>query len=532
MSQLTPFAGTAIAATELGLLAGADRVEGCLLGNGERSGNVDLVAVALNMYTQGVPCGLDFSDLPATAALVSALTALPVHPRHPYAGELIFTAFSGQHQDGIKKGLEARARRGDSDARWAVPYLPLDPADVGRTYEAVIRVNSQSGKGGIAYVVARALGLDLPRAVQQDFYRVVQERAESTGAELSPGAIVAAFRETYHFPGCGLQPWMSLVDLAVSEYAQPVNGAPAVGFTCVVSVNGSTYTLQGEGVDLPSAFVETLHQRLGVNYCLVEAHTAAAANEGTPAHASFVLLSEREEERSPSLTTWGVSVDTDAPRSAVLAVISAVNRALCGGLGAAPAAGIASWKDVLRVLEVDYEMSLPGAMHDTLARFCADKDTSSSAQNAACFVAHYCSGPTAGKAPGTRRGIQLCSFTINAAQGGLRLEATVELRGAQVLLCSKGRDALSCLLAALGDHFATSLRLCMVELSPPTARACSEGTDRAYVAFVRISSHANERGAWGIGADADITSSMLKAALVAAVNCGSGVDVAPGGIEL
>lgn len=536
-SLLILCAGTAIAATELGLLAGADRVEGCLLGNGERSGNVDLVALALNMYTQGVPCGLDFSDLPGTSALVRELTALPVHPRHPYAGELIFTAFSGQHQDGIKKGLEARAKRGGS--RWDVPYLPLDPTDVGRTYDAVIRVNSQSGKGGIAYVVRNALGIDLPRVVQQDFYRVVQERADNSGEELSPGEVVAAFRETYRFPGYGPQPWMSLVDLAVLEHEQASDNGPSMGFTCVVCVDGSSRTLHGEGMDLASAFVEALHQWLGVSYCLVESHTSATANDSAATRVSFALLSGRKEERSTPPTTCGIGVDPDPSRSTVLAVISAVNRALGAGrpVAATADAVTASWKDVLRILEDDYAVPFPHAMHNMLVRFCAAGGSPShlsSAQAAAQFVAHYCYRPPVGKGLPVSRATRLCSFTIVTSQGGIQLEATIQLHDVQVQLCSTGTDAPRALLVGLGDRFATSLRLsgCEVALSSSPIRAYSEGDSGGYVSFVRVASHGNLVEAWGIGVDADVTSSMLQATLVAAVNCGLGMDTTTDSIEL
>jgi hypothetical protein len=173
--------GTAVAAAELAVMAGADRVEGCLFGNGERTGNVDLVTLAMNLYTQGVHPGLDFSDIDAVRQLVEECNQLPVHPRHPYAGDLVFTAFSGSHQDAIKKGF-ARQQAGDF---WEVPYLPIDPADLGRNYDAVIRVNSQSGKGGMAYLLEQEYGLQLPRRLQIEFSRVVQRVADTSGGEIT-----------------------------------------------------------------------------------------------------------------------------------------------------------------------------------------------------------------------------------------------------------------------------------------------------------------------------------------------------------
>jgi 2-isopropylmalate synthase len=195
--------GTAVAAAELAVMAGADRVEGCLFGSGERTGNVDLVTLALNLYSQGVDPGLDFSDIDGVRAVAEHCTQLPVHPRHPYAGDLVYTSFSGSHQDAIKKGFAARDAQDVGDAIWEMPYLPIDPADVGRNYDAVIRVNGQSGKGGIAYLLGTAYGLDLPRRLQIEFARVVQERADTTGGELTARDLFALFDSTYRVVGPG-----------------------------------------------------------------------------------------------------------------------------------------------------------------------------------------------------------------------------------------------------------------------------------------------------------------------------------------
>ena len=187
--------GTAVAATELALMAGGERVEGCLFGNGERTGNVDIVTLALNLFTQGVDPGLDLSDIDRVREIAAECTELPIHPRHPYAGELVYTAFSGSHQDAIKKGFEAIERTDGS--LWEVPYLPIDPADVGRTYEAVIRVNSQSGKGGVAYVLKTDYSLDLPRALQVEFSQVIQAITDARGGELDSSTLRTAFDAEY-----------------------------------------------------------------------------------------------------------------------------------------------------------------------------------------------------------------------------------------------------------------------------------------------------------------------------------------------
>ncbi|CAM2140295.1 2-isopropylmalate synthase [Pararobbsia alpina] len=185
--------GTAVAAAEMAILAGADRIEGCLFGNGERTGNVDIVTLAMNLYTQGISPGLDFSDIDAVRRTVERCNKLPVHPRHPYAGDLVYTAFSGSHQDAIRKGFAAQK----ADEIWEVPYLPIDPADVGRSYDAVIRVNSQSGKGGTTYLLERGIGATPPRRMQIEFSRIVQERADETGIEVTPQGICDLFRQTY-----------------------------------------------------------------------------------------------------------------------------------------------------------------------------------------------------------------------------------------------------------------------------------------------------------------------------------------------
>ncbi|GMG20307.1 unnamed protein product, partial [Ambrosiozyma monospora] len=192
--------GCGVAATELGLLAGADRVEGCLFGNGERTGNVDLITVALNMYTDGVSPELDLSDIESIIDVVEKGNKIPIHPRAPYGGSLVVSAFSGSHQDAIKKGFALQAKK--DDPRWRIPYLPLDPQDIGRNYEAVIRVNSQSGKGGAAWVVQRTLGLDLPRAMQVDFSRVVQGTADGLGRELKSEEIIALLQSNYNIDNC------------------------------------------------------------------------------------------------------------------------------------------------------------------------------------------------------------------------------------------------------------------------------------------------------------------------------------------
>ncbi|GAB0117177.1 2-isopropylmalate synthase [Acidisoma sp. 7E03] len=309
--------GTGIAAAELGLMAGADRVEGCLFGNGERTGNVDIVTMALNLYTQGVDPKLDFSDIRRVVSTVTYCNQIDVHPRHPYAGELVFTAFSGSHQDAIKKGFAARKTQNDDI--WEVPYLPIDPQDIGCSYEAVIRVNSQSGKGGVAWVLEQDQGLRLPRRLQIAFSRVVQEIADRTGRETTTANIVQAFRETYGLDGSGR---VSLVDYAVS--GNDKSGGPR-RFTGRIEVDGETRAIAGEGNGPLSSFVDALNKALGISIDIVnyDEH-AIGGGSGTQAVAYV------ECAVPGGKSVFGVGIDVDSGEAAMRAVLSAANNAMAG----------------------------------------------------------------------------------------------------------------------------------------------------------------------------------------------------------
>ncbi len=302
--------GTGVAATELGLMAGADRVEGCLFGNGERTGNCDLVTVALNMYTQGLNPGLDFSDIDEVIKTVEYCNQLPVHPRHPYAGELVFTAFSGSHQDAIKKGFAAQESRNDDF--WEVPYLPIDPADLGRSYEAVIRVNSQSGKGGFAWVLEQDQGLKLPKKMQAHFSRRVQELADETGRELYADDIWAVFQKTY----CLNTPQhFQLVDY---EETRAANGERI--FAGKVVIDGQEQSVSGRGNGLISSVVSTIRDSFGVSL-EIEDYTEHAMGQGTGVKAAAYV----ECKSSDGKTVWGVGIDEDVATASVRAVLSAAN---------------------------------------------------------------------------------------------------------------------------------------------------------------------------------------------------------------
>ncbi|PZO88155.1 MAG: 2-isopropylmalate synthase [Sphingomonas sanxanigenens] len=305
--------GTGVAATELGLLAGADRVEGCLFGNGERTGNVDLVTVALNMYTQGVNPGLDFSDIDEVIRTVEYCNALPVHPRHPYAGDLVFTAFSGSHQDAIKKGFAAQEAR--NDQIWEVPYLPIDPADLGRSYEAVIRVNSQSGKGGVAWVLEQDKGLKLPKRMQADFSRHVQALADETSRELTAEDISALFERVY-LEGDAAR--FTLVDYQESH-------APGAGgnrlFVGKIISDGAERSVSGRGNGLISSVLGALSDAYGIDLDVSD-YSEHAIGHGAGAQAAAYVECRTREGR----TVFGAGVDTDVATASVRAVLSAANR--------------------------------------------------------------------------------------------------------------------------------------------------------------------------------------------------------------
>jgi 2-isopropylmalate synthase len=301
--------GTGVAAAELGLMAGADRVEGCLFGNGERTGNCDLVTVGLNLYTQGIAPGLDFSDMEEIVQTVTYCNQLPVHPRHPYAGELVFTAFSGSHQDAIKKGFAAQAQR--NDELWDVPYLPIDPADIGCSYEAVIRVNSQSGKGGVAWVLQQDKGLKLPKRMQGDFSKVVQALADRTSRELHANDIWEAFAQ--HYCLTGAQPY-DLVDYFES--------GPAGNrlFTGKLSHNGEERCISGRGNGLISSVLAALREELGIGLDVVDYSEHAIGTGGDVRAAAYV-----ECRTDDGATLFGVGLDEDVATASVKAVLSVAN---------------------------------------------------------------------------------------------------------------------------------------------------------------------------------------------------------------
>ncbi|MGD0723649.1 MAG: 2-isopropylmalate synthase [Roseiarcus sp.] len=303
--------GTAVAAAELALMAGADRVEGTLFGNGERTGNVDIVTMALNMFTQGIDPELDLHDVDAIKQVAEFCTQLPVHQRHPYVGELVYTAFSGSHQDAIKKGFEAQEKR--NEPLFQVPYLPIDPKDVGRDYEAVIRINSQSGKGGLAYVLRADHGLDLPRSLQVAFSKIAQARMDRDGKELSSADVWDLFQRSY-----------LLTDAPMTLASQQMipTGREERELTAVLKrADGSTLTVEGAGNGPIDAFVDALKRAFGIEFSFIDYHEHAV---GRGAHATAACYVELAD--SAGAPVHGVGMDPSIVMASLKAVLSAVLR--------------------------------------------------------------------------------------------------------------------------------------------------------------------------------------------------------------
>ncbi|MBV9381823.1 MAG: 2-isopropylmalate synthase [Streptosporangiaceae bacterium] len=311
--------GTAVADAELAVLAGADRIEGCLFGNGERTGNVCLVTLGLNLFSQGIDPMIDFSDIDEIRRTVEYCNQLPVHPRHPYAGDLVYTAFSGSHQDAIKKGFEALetevAQAGVPFAEypWSVPYLPIDPHDVGRSYEAVIRVNSQSGKGGVAYVMKAEHSLDLPRRLQIEFSKVIQARTDAEGGEVTPAQMWDAFAAEYLAPGP-----VALLDHQSSSVVESKHALSAE-----IRLGDGAQVVEGTGNGPISAFCDALAS-IGIAARVLD-YAEHALTAGSDAQAAAYVECE-----IGGTVWWGVGIDTNTVSASLRAVLSAVNRARRG----------------------------------------------------------------------------------------------------------------------------------------------------------------------------------------------------------
>ncbi|MFD8566326.1 2-isopropylmalate synthase [Streptomyces sp. NPDC057694] len=313
--------GTAVAAAELGVMAGGDRVEGCLFGQGERTGNVDLVTLGMNLFSQGVDPQIDFSDIDEIRRTWEYCNQMEVHPRHPYVGDLVYTSFSGSHQDAIKKGFDAMEADAKAkgvtvdDIEWAVPYLPIDPKDVGRSYEAVIRVNSQSGKGGIAYVLKNDHKLDLPRRMQVEFSRVIQAKTDAEGGEVTPKDIWSVFQDEY-LPNPA-NPW-GRIQVRAGQTTTDTDGVDTL--TVEAEVDGTEQVLVGTGNGPISAFFDAL-QAVGIDARLLDYQEHTMSEGASAVAASYIEVAIDDK------VLWGIGIDANTTRASLKAVVSAVNRA-------------------------------------------------------------------------------------------------------------------------------------------------------------------------------------------------------------
>ena len=303
--------GTAVAAAELGLMAGADRIEGTLFGNGERTGNVDIVTLGLNLFTQGIDPQLDFSDINKTMREVEYCNQLPVHPRHPYAGDLVFTAFSGSHQDAIKKGFDEM--RNSNDSKWRVPYLPIDPEDVGRTYEAVIRINSQSGKGGISYILEQDYGVTLPRRMQIDFSQVIQKQADETGKELNSKEIWESF-ENYYLRNNTKKISYNSHEIQSSKEKDVIKLS--------LIENKKEIQIEGTGNGPIDAFINALNDHLSSDFKVSDYHQHSISSGSDASAAAYIEIQNKNS------SDWGAGIDQNTTVASYKAILNCINKIL------------------------------------------------------------------------------------------------------------------------------------------------------------------------------------------------------------
>jgi len=507
-----------------------------LFGNGERTGNVDIVALALNLYTQGIHPHLDFSDIQSIIDIVTQCNNLPVHPRHPYVGELVFTAFSGAHQDAIKKGFEAQAQRharnlANGEAQmWDMPYLPLDPADLGKSYEAVIRVNSQSGKGGIAYLVKQHLNLDLPRKMQIAFYQVIQAIADREAREIMVEDITATFCSTYHFGGPKYEGRLALGSFSITtEPSSEPSDADELAderrrFDGTLSVDGMLRVIRGDGNGPISALLNALHSQLDIDLTLRE-YSGNTVGEGQTAKAaSYIELvasaNNIKETRGASQSWWGVGVDSDIVAAGLRAVLSAVNSAI----GDRPlpklklSTGFDSMSgqaDVANGIINSLELQLPRRPQSAFSEVvqCVARGSGgqiSYEELTKLFEERY------GYETTKPYQFELQSLDLAKSDVAGRRQITAELLvdGEVRSVSGEGKGSLSAAVAVLNKQIQGTL-----EIKEHTEHSIGEGTDAKTVSFVELVYEAeggSKESAWGVSSEPDITASGLQAVMEAA----------------
>ncbi|KAI0647492.1 2-isopropylmalate synthase [Trametes meyenii] len=526
--------GTSIAAAELGILAGADRIEGCLFGNGERTGNVDLVNLALNLYTQGVHPGVDFSDIQAVIDVVTACNDIPIHQRHPYAGELVFTAFSGSHQDAIKKGFEAQRIRHQQAERdgelklWDIPYLPIDPADLGCNYEAVIRVNAQSGKGGIAYLVQQHLGLDMPRKMQVSFYQIIQDIADREAREMTVEDITTAFRKTYHFGGKAYEGRLILKSYKVSSEPAPGGLTDEAAderrqFDGTISVDGVLRVIRGDGNGPLSALLDALCTHLHIDLSVREYSEHTIGSDQNAKAGAYVELvpqgTDIKDTRRSAQSWWGIGVDSDIAGAGLRAVLSAANGAigdrqlpelkLSVGFNATTGqADVAS--AILNSLQLELPRRLQASFFEVVQRVARDHGGQISYDDLVqLFRETYGYYEEDGL-------FVVKTFKVEhlPESGRVKLTGEFVLNGKAVSLEGEGNGPLSAAIEAANRGLDRK-----VSIREYAEHSIGEGSEVKAASYVEIAYEGPDGSpkstAWGVAIDHDITASGLKALLAA-----------------
>lgn len=519
------------------MLAGGDRIEGCLFGNGERTGNVDIVALALNLYTQGVSPNLDFSDIQSVIDTVTQCTDLPIHPRYPWAGDLVYTAFSGSHQDAIKKGFEAQRIRHATAAQegtpqyWDIPYLPIDPADLGQSYEAVIRVNSQSGKGGIAYLVKQHLQLDMPRKMQVAFYQVIQEVSDREAREMTVEDITNAFRSTYHYGGSKFAGRLSLRNFKIShEPGDDPNDsgdeAPGRRFDGTVSVDGVYRVVRGNGNGPLSSLLDALKAHLDLDFAIRD-YTEHTVGEGQDSKAASYVEIVPAGDRKSAKSWWGVGLDSDIAGSGLRALISAVNSAIgdrtlpelklsVGFNAQSGAEDVASL--VVNALGLELPRRLQTSFFEVVQRAARESSGEISYEaltNLFKSTYRFQSGTDAPTAT-----FALGPFKLKSGEGSKRtFVGEVVFNGQSKAVTGEGNGPLSSSLASI--HSSIEGVLTIREYSEHSIGEGTEVLAASYVELLYEIPGQKKRSAWGIGTDTDISASGIKAVF----NAASSLDV-------
>lgn len=508
-----------------------------MFGNGERTGNVDLVNLAMNLYTQGIHPELDFSDIGAVIDIVTKCNDLPIHPRHPYAGELVFAAFSGSHQDAIKKGFETQAvewKEAEATGEnkiWDIPYLPIDPADIGCSYEAIIRVNSQSGKGGIAYLIKQHLGLDMPRRMQSAFYSVIQEVAEREATEVTVEDITSSFRKTFHYGGGSYQGRLALKSFRlVSEPSVDSDTDEGVEerrrFEGTVYVDGFLRILRGEGNGPLSTLLDALKTHLKIDYS-IKNYSEHTLGEGQTASAASYVELVPAGPQSTNESWWGVGVDSDITGSSLRAVLSAVNSAIgdlalpelkldvssCASSGQSDTASV-----IANALHLELPRRLQASFFEVVQRTAQTLHGEMTYTNVVdLFKETYKYGGPIGRYSIQKFNVKNTGDTALKAFSGV-----LAVEGKQIPVEGEGNGPLSAFLAAIHTRIESGT----LSVREYSEHAIGEGAEVKAVSYVElvyeveVERKTKKVSTWGIAADTDITGSSLMALLAAVENLG------------